>query len=386
MPATGITQTGPAIAMRSCLQRIATGPELSKDISFDEARAAMEYILQGKVDPVQAGVFLIALRMKRETDDENRGILQAILNATETVVAPVDEVMDVADPYDGYTRGLPASPFIPPVLAACEVFTVSHGLESIGPKYGVTHRKILRAAGIDVDLSPNDAAARIANPDIGWAYVDQKSFCPSLHDLVNLRTLIVKRPAVTTVEVIAGPIRGQKKTHLMTGYVHKPYPPMYAMLARHAGFDSALIVRGVEGGVIPSLQQPAKVFYYHDDRGEVQQMSVDPTSIGISQSKRAVPIPADLPKAKKTGDTITTTLDTDAIAKAAAEAGIAALEGKSGPSYDSLVYAAAICLLHLKRHVSLQAAAHAVRKILDSGEPLARFRMQQDEDLCMTNY
>jgi anthranilate phosphoribosyltransferase len=184
---------------------------------------------------VQAGVFLIALRMKRETDDENRGILQAILNATETVVAPVDEVMDVADPYDGYTRGLPASPFIPPVLAACEVFTVSHGLESIGPKYGVTHRKILRAAGIDVDLSPNDAAARIANPDIGWAYVDQKSFCPSLHDLVNLRTLIVKRPAVPTVEVIAGPIRGQKKTHLMTGYVHKAYPPMYAMLAPPCG-------------------------------------------------------------------------------------------------------------------------------------------------------
>ena len=345
----------------------------------------MEYILQGKVDPVQAGVFLIALRMKRETDDENRGILQAILDATETVVAPVDEVMDVADPYDGYTRGLPASPFIPPVLAACEVFTVSHGLESIGPKYGVTHRKILSAAGIDVDLSPNDAAARIANSDIGWAYVDQKSFCPSLHDLVNLRTLIVKRPAVTTVEVMAGPIRGQKKTHLMTGYVHKSYPPMYAMLARHAGFDSGLIVRGVEGGVIPSLQQPAKVFYYHD-RGEVQQMSVDPTSIGISQSKRAAPIPADLPKAKKPGDTIATTVDVDAIAKAAAEAGIAALEGKDGPAYDSLVYAAAICLLHLKRYGSLQAAAHAVRKILDSGEPLARFRVQQNEDLCMANY
>lgn len=375
MSAARITQTDAAIAMRSCIQRIATGPELSKDLSFDEARAAMEYILQGKVDPVQAGVFLIALRMKRETDDENRGVLQAILGATETVVAPVDELMDVADPYDGYTRGLPASPFIPPVLAACDVPTVSHGLESVGPKYGVTHRKVLRAAGIDVDLSPTDAAARIANANIGWAYVDQKAFCPRLHDLVNLRALIVKRPAVTTVEVMAGPIRGRKKTHLMTGYVHKSYPPMYAMLARHAGFDSALIVRGVEGGVVPSLQQPAKVFYYHDE-GEVQQILVEPTSIGISQSKRAVPIPDDLPKVKNKGDTIATTVDPDAIAKAAAEAGIAALEGKGGPVYDSLVYAAAICLLHLKRHDSLQAAADAVHKALDSGEPLARFRAQ----------
>jgi anthranilate phosphoribosyltransferase len=375
MSAARITQIDAGIAMRSSIQRIATGPEHSKDLSFDEARAAMEYILQGKVDPVQAGVFLIALRMKRETDDENRGVLQAILDATETVVVPVDELTDVADPYDGYTRGLPASPFIPPVLAACDVPTVSHGLESVGPKYGVTHRKVLRAAGIDVDLSPTDAAARIANANIGWAYVDQKAFCPRLHDLVNLRGLIVKRPAVTTVEVMAGPIRGRKKTHLMTGYVHKSYPRMYAMLARHAGFDSALIVRGVEGGVVPSLQQPAKVFYYHDE-GEVQQILVEPTSIGISQSKRAIPIPDDLPKIKNKGDTIATTVDPDAIAKAAAEAGIAALEGKGGPAYDSLVYAAAICLLHLKRHDSLQAAADAVHKALDSGEPLARFRAQ----------
>jgi uroporphyrin-III C-methyltransferase/precorrin-2 dehydrogenase/sirohydrochlorin ferrochelatase len=35
--------------------------------------------------------------------------------------------------------------------------------------------------------------------------------------------------------------------------VHKPYPRIYALLARHAGFDSALIVRGVEGSVIPLL-------------------------------------------------------------------------------------------------------------------------------------
>ena len=56
--------------MRSIIQRIATGPDMSKDISLAEARAGMNGILQGEVDPVQAAIFLIALRMKRETDDE----------------------------------------------------------------------------------------------------------------------------------------------------------------------------------------------------------------------------------------------------------------------------------------------------------------------------
>ncbi|MGH8621099.1 MAG: hypothetical protein ACRET3_03080, partial [Burkholderiales bacterium] len=56
-----------AALMRSIIQRIATGPELSKDITREEARAGMQLVLEGRVDPVQAGIFLIALRMKRET-------------------------------------------------------------------------------------------------------------------------------------------------------------------------------------------------------------------------------------------------------------------------------------------------------------------------------
>ena len=136
---------GPTAVMRSILQRIATGPTLSKDISGDEARAGMRFILEGQVDPVQAGVFLIALRMKRETDDEIRGVLQAIRDVTHSITAPVDEVVDIADPYDGFNRTLPASPFLPAVLAACGVAAVSHGVESMGPKYGVTHRQVLRA-------------------------------------------------------------------------------------------------------------------------------------------------------------------------------------------------------------------------------------------------
>ena len=126
-------------AMRSYLQRIATGPELSKDISLKETRHGMQLILDGQVDPVHAGVFLIALRMKRESDDETRGMLEAIREATIRVEAAVDDVLEMADPYDGFNRTLPASPFLPAVLAACGVASFSHGVQSMGPKFGATH-------------------------------------------------------------------------------------------------------------------------------------------------------------------------------------------------------------------------------------------------------
>ena len=354
--------------MSSILKRIATGPELSKDISREEAREGMRLVLEGEVDPVQAGVFLIALRMKRETDDENLGLLEAIRAATLRSTAPVDEVLDIGDPYDGYNRTLPAAPFLPAVLAACGVASVSHGVERMGPKYGVTHRQVLRAAGAPVDLAPEQAAARLGDARIGWAYVDQKAFCPKLYALAHLRTLIVKRPAITTAEVLAGPVRGRLKTHLVTGYVHKPYPRIYAMLARHAGFDSALLVRGVEGGVIPGLSQTGKVFQVRGG-GEETSTEFKPMELGIEQSVRAPRVPGAGDEAANEAP-----FDAAAVAQAAAEAGRAALEGRPGPTRDCLVYGAALCLWHLGRHNTLKAAADAVRGALDRGKPLEHLR------------
>lgn len=358
------------LALRSCIQKVATGPEYSKNLSYDECLAAMRHVVSGKADPVQIAVFLIGLRMKRETDEENRASLQALMDQTISAVAPVDELIDVADPYDGYTRGLPASPFLPAVLATMGMPAVVHGLETVGPKFGITARKVLRAAGVPVDLTPAQAAAQIGKA--GWAYIDQKMFCPTLHDLVELRTRIVKRPVITTVEVLCGPIRGRQKTHLMTGYVHKAYPPIYASLARHAGFDTALIVRGVEGGVVPSLKQPAKMFQYHD-RGAEQEWDLQPQALGIDQPTRAVPIPDSIAPAAEEGDDIAPTVDIAAASVTAAEAGLAALRGTKGPSYDSLAYAAAIMMTHLKRYASVEDAIAAARKALDSGAALAQF-------------
>lgn len=359
--------------MRSIIQRIATGPELSKDISLEEARIGMQAILDAEVDPVQAGIFMIALRMKRETDDEQRGVLDAARAATQHVVAEVDDVVDIADPYDGYNRCLPASPFLPLVLAECGVPAVSHGLNEVGPKFGVTHRHVLQAAGINVDLSPEDAAARLSNPDIGWTYVDQRAFAPKLHNLVPLRGTVVKRQVLTTVEVLLRPIHGRKKTHLVTGYVHKPYPRIYALLARHAGFDSALLVRGVEGGVVPSLRQTGVCFNYQH-LSEEQSFDIDPVAIGIEQNIRAVPLPDDLPTTNRPGDDIAVAVDVQATAVAAAQAGMAALKGTRGPSYDSLVFAGALVLWHLGRESTLQAGADRIRAALDSGAAAQRLQ------------
>jgi len=177
---------------------------------------------------------------------------------------------------------------------------------------------------------------------------------------------------LTTVEVLSKPIAGRKLTHFVTGYVHKPYPPVYADLAREAGFDSACIVRGVEGGVIPSLRQTGKYFHYHDKDTEVEA-AVDPVALGIDQPVRAVPLPGAV-AAEAGEDEIVAAIDIKATAHAAAEAGILALKGDRGATYDSLVLAGSVILHHVGKAASIAEAATQIRAVLDSGKAVARVK------------
>ncbi len=361
--------------MRAYLQRIATGPELSKDLTEEETCRAVSAILDGVADEVQSAIFLIALRMKRETNAENRGGLRALLDHSIQVTSSINDVVHIADPFDGFTRGLPAAPFLPSVLAACGVATLSSGAESVGPKYGATHRQVLRAIGINVELSPASAARQLEAPRCGWAYVDQRYTCPGLHALVELRTRIVKRPMLTTLEVLLAPVLGQDATHLVTGYVHKSYPPVYSMLARQAGYASAAIVRGVEGGVIASLNQTSRLVRFCNP-GDDEAVRLDPFEIGLESASRAVPLPDHLPSVDL-NDGIGLRVDAGAVALAAAAAGQNALRGQPGPMYDSLVYGGAVILWHLGHVSTLQEGAAAARKTLDSGEALRRLEAAQ---------
>lgn len=367
------TSPDAAAMMRGYLQKIATGPEMSQDLSEEEARTAMALILEGQVHPVQAGVFLIALRMKRETDAENNGALTAIRDATHAAIAPVDDMLDLSEPYDGFLRHLPASPFLPVVLAACGIPALAHGLQRVGPKFGVTPHEILRAAGSGVELTPAEAAMRIADPAIGWAYVDQRHACPTLHDLVPLRDLIVKRPCITTVEGLAGPVRARGRTHLVRGYVHEGYKAIYQSLAHRAGYASALIIRGMEGGVMPLLNKAVTCCGYRSS-GDRFEYSLDPNALGLGENPRAVPLPNDIAKTTSKSRPPGDTADMNAaMARAAVAAGVQALEGRPGPTRDSLIYAAAACLWHVNRYASLAEAAAAATEAIDSGSALARF-------------
>ena len=346
--------------MHSVIQRIATGPDLSKNINFDEAKDAMKAVIRGDIDDVQSAIFLIALRMKRETMEENSGILSAVLSESDQQQVDVDDLVDLGDPYSGYNRSIPISSFLPPLLAEAGLATVIHGLDSVSPKYGLTHRHISEALGLSIDHSTSEAKIRLQDPRISWTYIDQKSYCEGLHNLVNLRNLIVKRTVINTIETLVGPLRG-RKTHSILGYVHKPYPPIYAKLVDLAGIDTSLLIRGVEGGVVPSLRQKGLMISYFGSE-ERSRVDIDPSVLGINQDLRAISFPRDLDVNSNIKD----------LAEHTVSLGKAALSGEKGMFYDGLVYSSSLILWHLNKVESLQDGSELVRSVLDSGRAIDR--------------
>ena len=358
--------------MRYALQQIATGPTLSKDLTREETRDAMGLILDGNADEVQAGIFLIALRMKRETDDELAGVLDAISERTPTHELDVDHLYTIVDPYDGYLRSTPSAPFLPAVLAACGLPVLTHGVSAMGPKFGASHESVLAAAGVLVANTQQQAAKQLESAECGWAYASQTALSPKLSDLTDLRTRIVKRPCLTTIEVAINPYKPKVASHLVTGFVHKPYPPIYAKLAAEGGFASSIMVRGVEGGVVPSLTQASR-YFKSVDGVELEQVELDPVELDIHQEQRATPLPDSLTddsvrSVKAPGNPFAKSLSVHA-----AQLGLEALNGAHGYTRDSLVYAATV-VLHAQGSVSsMQAGAEKVAAVLDDGSALKRF-------------
>lgn len=352
--------------LKSVISRIATGPDLSKDIEFEEAKHAMQAVLHGKIDPIQTAIFLIALRMKRETMAENKGILAAILAESDKQIAKVDALIDIGDPYSGYDRSIPISSFLPPLLAELGLPTVIHGLDSVTPKFGLTHRHIYQALDESlgrsqlVDLSTSTVKNRIENSDIAWGYVDQSQYCAGLHHIITLRDKMIKRTVINTVETLIAPIRG-KKTHSILGYVHKPYPPIYAELAEFSGLDSSLLIRGVEGGVVPSLRQTGLMIAY-DGVKERARLDINPKELGIEQNMRAIGLPDKWAVKNKRQE----------LAKYTVQLGVEALSGKQGIYYDGLVYVGSLILWHMNQVNTLVDAAGKVRAVLDSSKTLSR--------------
>ncbi len=301
--------------------------------------AGMRACLDPSVAASDKAAFLEAARLKGETPDENLGALRAFWSVASHTPANVPILVDLGNAYDGFTRTPAVWVFVAPLLASVGVPALLHGVESVAPKRGVTPHQILKAARKSTDRSVFKVVSDIESPDIGWGYVDQSQSFPELFALQSLRTGMVKRPVISTVEKLLQPVTARHGNAVVSSYTHPPYRKKMADLMRLGASlaDSVhpadgLLLRGVEGGIQLALNHRSPAFKV-DGRGDLTDRYVVPAELGMD----------DFP------------MDPELDAGSVVRLGLDALSGKPGFARETILMLAMTILTELNLRSSSEA-------------------------------
>jgi anthranilate phosphoribosyltransferase len=191
------------------------GPNLSRPLTQDEARAAMALVMAGQVEPVQLGAFLCLLRVKTETPEEAAGLAQAI---KDTIVAPEGVTVDVDwASYAGKARRLPYCLLAALALAQSGVSVFMHGAEhhTAGRVYTT---EALAALGVKTATSVDEAKTQLARNH--FAYMTLEHLSPRLHQIMELKALLGLRSPIHTVARMVNPFNA---AFTINGVTHPPY-------------------------------------------------------------------------------------------------------------------------------------------------------------------
>jgi anthranilate phosphoribosyltransferase len=349
-------QTDPETRMKGYLKKIAAGPRLSKDLTEEEAEDALALILDEKVSKIRAGVFLIAARMKLETVPENIGYWRALQSRVSPATVDLDQLLQIADPFDGFER-LPYFGFYAiPVIAQLGLAVYGHSSLPLPPKFGITFEEILQN-----HYKVGDGKAdRPLLEKHRFGYLSTRDTLPQLEVLRSLRIEIVKRPMLATLEKILMPLKARKNI-LATTYFHRGYEVALTEIGKLSQFDKVIIGNGMEGTTLFGVHKETKVFI-QDKAGEAEQKSLSLKTLYDEETARRIakaqeelkPIESTLVTLTKMGESALKTGQGPASLQIASQAGTlthlsglfdTAQEGfdqalavlESGTAYDSIM-------------------------------------------------
>ncbi len=353
----------PGERMKSYLEKIATGPKMSKDLTEEEAEDALSLILDGSVSPVRAGIFLIAARMKLETVPENIGYWRALDRTTVKNEVAFKQLLQIADPFDGFNRVPYFGFYVIPVLAALGLPAYAHSTRSLPPKFGITFEDLLNRRYGASDRDTLESRLSLLTK-YRFGYISTRHSNPPLENLRAMREEIVKRPMLATLEKMLMPVKARSGGNfLATGYFHRGYEVPMTAIARLSAFDTTLVGNGMEGTTLFGVHKDATVF--------IQAGKNDPIEKKLAVRHLFV---------KDTADRITQTyqdLKTEtATLEFLSEFGETALKENQGPAAPLIAcHAATLCHL-LGIFANAQEGFDAAEKILASGaghESLMRY-------------
>jgi anthranilate phosphoribosyltransferase len=273
---------------RRTIRLVGTGPRGSRDLSFEEARAAMAALLRGEVSDAQAGAFLVAMRLKGESAEEIAGIAQALRDAAEPLEARSERpLVACAGAYDGVTAAPQLSIAAAAVAAACGAGIVMHCGAKLGPKHGLTQADVLEALGGPARPAPADSGRMLERS--GMALVYTPAAVPGWQRLADLRDQVGVRGPVHCAERLFSYFGARR---FVVAFTHSPFADRVLGALERLGAERAITVRGIEGSDVvrpgrPTAFEPAGQLDLPEELGS-RVTEQEPSAAGSAELTRAI--------------------------------------------------------------------------------------------------
>jgi anthranilate phosphoribosyltransferase len=310
-----------------------------RDLTTEQARAAMAEILDGAATPAQIAGFIVALRMKGETVDELGGLVDAMLAAAERVtLAPDQPVVDIVGTGGDRAHTINVSTLSALVVAGAGGRVCKHGNRAASSATGSAD--LLEALGVRIDCGPEEVARCVAEAGIGFC------FAPRFHPAMRHAGPPRRELGIATAFNFLGPLANPAGVRrLMIGVADPSMSERMVGVLEARGSERVLVVHGDDGLDELTVSTTSTVVELRD--GEVRDYPVDPKELGIA------PAPTE---ALVGGDPATN-----------AELARRVLAGDAGPHRDVVCLNAAAGLLVASMVDDLADGLQAARAAIDGG-------------------
>jgi anthranilate phosphoribosyltransferase len=313
------------------------------DLTAGEARVAMAEILAGAATDVQIAGFIVALRMKGETVDELRGMVEAMLGAAERVTLDVaGPVVDIVGTGGDRAHTINVSTLSALVVAGAGGRVCKHGNRAASSSTGAAD--LLEALGVRIDCGPAEVARCVAEARIGFC------FAPRFHPAMRFAGPPRRELGIPTAFNFLGPMANPAGvTRLMIGVADPSMAERMLGVLAARDCERALIVHGDDGLDELTISTTSQVVELDD--GKISSYTVDPAALGITLA----------PREALTGGEPATNAD---LARQV-------LAGEAGPQRDVVCLNAAAGLVTAGLVDDLAAGLEAARAAIDGGHAAA---------------
>lgn len=313
-----------------------------ENLTYKEAEAVMNEIMEGEASAVQMSSYLTALSMKGETVEEITASAAGMRAHCVRLLHDMDVLEIVGTGGDGAnTFNISTTSSL--VISAAGIPVAKHGNRAASSKCGAAD--VLEALGVNITIAPEKSRELLEK--IGICFL----FAQNYHFAMKYVAPVRKELGIRTIFNILGPLANPAGANmeLMGVYDESLVEPLAHVLA-NLGVKRALVVYGSDGLDEISLSAPTRVCEVKD--GAFTSYEITPEQFGLTRcSKDDLVGETPAENAQITRDI---------------------LAGKTGPKRDAVLMNAGAAIYMAGKAESIQAGIDLAKEMIDSGKATAQ--------------